>query len=380
MKSRYLVISTSFAMFSMFFGSGNLVFPLTVGRDSGGHFLLATIGIVLTGVIVPFLGVLAMMLFKGDTQSFFGSLGKPARFWLPFVILSLMGPFGVLARCLTVAHGSFRLLFPDISMQWFSLISCVIIFLLTINKNRIIPLLGSLLTPFLLASLGLIIGCGYWFSERPGQIQGMSWNALKGGIFQGYQTMDLLAAFFFSTFVINHLEKGCSEKGNQSSALPIFLKATLLGAGLLSLVYCGLVYLGSVYAGGLSNIPPEEMLGVIAFYAIGKASAPIVCMAVVLACFTTAFVLATLFAEFLQKEVVKEKIDYKSAMVITLVIAFFVSTLEFAGIARILGPILEVLYPALIVLTMVNAAHKLWGFKSHRWPVALTLLAKICTI
>src|SRR5262245_8338583 len=109
MKNKLLIISTGFALFSMFFGSGNLVFPLVVGKESGGHYLLATLGIFLTGVVVPFLGVIAMMLYKGDNQKFFGSMGKPATFWFPLIALSLMGPFGVLARCITVAHGSFRL-------------------------------------------------------------------------------------------------------------------------------------------------------------------------------------------------------------------------------------------------------------------------------
>ncbi len=70
MKNTWLVVSTGFALFSMFFGSGNLVFPITVGLESEGHYLPAALGILLTGVAVPFLGVLGMMLYKGDIYSF----------------------------------------------------------------------------------------------------------------------------------------------------------------------------------------------------------------------------------------------------------------------------------------------------------------------
>ena len=58
-------------------------------------------------------------------------------------------------------------------------------------------------------------------------------------------------------------------------------------------------------------------------------------------------------------------------------ISFFVSTLEFAGIAKFIGPILEAVYPALIMLTLVNIAHKMWGFKSSHWPVTVTLATKL---
>ena len=61
----------------------------------------------------------------------------------------------------------------------------------------------------------------------------------------------------------------------------------------------------------------------------------------------------------------------------TLVIAFFTSTLEFSGIAKILGPILEVIYPALIVLTVLSIFQKLWGWRTIRLPIALAFLAKL---
>jgi LIVCS family branched-chain amino acid:cation transporter len=67
MVKKNIILSTGLAMFSMFFGSGNLVFPLLVGQMSSGHYLSATLGILLTGVLVPFLGILAMILFNGDS-------------------------------------------------------------------------------------------------------------------------------------------------------------------------------------------------------------------------------------------------------------------------------------------------------------------------
>lgn len=167
--------------------------------------------------------------------------------------------------------------------------------------------------------------------------------------------MDLLAAFFFSAFVIKHL-----KKKEPKESLSIFLKASLVGAGLLSAVYVILVLLGSIYAEQLHNVPPQEMLGFVANIALGAWAAPIICVTVALACLTTAIVLTSLFADFLRKEITGDRINKLAAIMTTLLIAFFTSTLEFAGIARILGPTLEVLYPVLILLTVVSLSNKLF--------------------
>lgn len=380
MKSKLLFLSVGFAMFSMFFGSGNLVFPLTVGKESGSQYLAATFGIITTGVIVPFLGVIAMMLFKGDTKAFFSCMGeKIALFWFPLIALSLMGPFGVLARCITVAHGSFNLFFDHSSLIVFSLAFCLITYVVTINKGRIIPFLGSILTPILLLSLVAITFCGYWFGDQPKTIDLHVLDAFNLGIFQGYQTMDLLAAFFFSTFVIHHLESNQELKKNPAQKTKIFFKATLVGGFLLGSVYFGLVFLGASYGDLLKDVPPQEMLGVVAEQALGKFSVPFVCASIVLACFTTAVVLTHLFAEFFHQRVVQQKISLKASTLITLAIAFAVSTLEFSGIAGFLAPILETIYPALIVMTLLNITGQLWQFSSPRWPVAATLLIKLMT-
>jgi LIVCS family branched-chain amino acid:cation transporter len=372
MKQKRLVVSTGLAMFSMFFGSGNLVFPIMVGEMAEGHTWMASIGIILTGVLVPFLGILSMVLYKGDEKDFLGRLGRPAVFWFPLLALSLMGPFGVLARCITVAHGSFKLLVPTMPLPVFSLIACLFLFLACLRKRRIIALLGVILTPLLLASLFAIsyLGIGS-MPEVP--VTGSGIASLKLGIFEGYQTMDLLASFFFSGFVIQHLR---SEKSEEAS-LSLFFQSALIGAGLLAIIYGALVYLGSSFGALIASSPPQEKLGVIAEHVLGSFGAPVVAGAVVLACFTTAVVLTSLFADFFRKEVVK--ISSPLSLLLTLGIAFGISTLDFNGIQRYLGLILEVTYPALIVLTVANIIHKLWGWRLTKMPVALAVVLKVLT-
>jgi LIVCS family branched-chain amino acid:cation transporter len=382
MKKKCLVVSTGFALFSMFFGSGNLVFPITVGQESEGHYLLAALGILLTGVVVPFLGVLGMMLYQGNIYSFFSSFGRKGTFVFSFLALALMGPFGVLARCLTVAHGALLLMFPNVSLPLASLLMCFVIFFLAMNKNKVISILGAILTPFLLVSIVIIAFFGLSQDSLPdtASINGRGWLALKNGFFQGYQTMDLLAAFFFSQFVIRYLCDNVSTKIEDPSTLRIFCKASMVGAGILSSVYFILVLLGWTYSPLLFQKPPQEMLGMIAMESLGSFAAPCVCVAVVFACLTTAIVLTSLFADFLRDEVAQGKIGNALALTMTLVIGFLVSNLEFAGIAKFLGPVLETIYPALIVLTVVNIGCKIWSLKPSHWPFTLTIVAKLCTL
>jgi len=370
-KESLTVLSVGFALFSMFFGSGNLIFPIAVGLKSEGHYIIASLGVLCTCVIFPLLGMLGMMLYKGNIQEFFSCFGKKGLFLFSLLALSLMGPFGVLARCLTVIHGAWLLLFPSASLMMTSFIMCLFIYLMTINKNKIVNLLGSILTPFLLLAIGAIVFFAFREREVVETLNSHRFNAFKLGFFTGYQTMDLVASFFFSGFVINHLQK--SEK-NESKMLNLFLKASFVAASLLYIVYFALVLLGSIYATDLVAVAPQEMFGQIALKSLGFMAAPAVSVTVIFACLTTGIALTSMFAEFLQHEVAQNKIGTHSSLVITLIIAFLVSNLEFAGIANFLGPILEAIYPALISLTVINIVCKIYDMKSSHWPFTLTLV------
>jgi LIVCS family branched-chain amino acid:cation transporter len=319
-----------------------------------------------------------MTLYKGEIYDFFNCFGRKGTFLFSLLALSLMGPFGVLARCLTVAHGALSLIVPNASLPITSLFLCIVIYVLTINKNRIVSTLGTVLTPFLLLAIAVIAFFGLKQGSVPEITTAEGWTSLKNGFFQGYQTMDLLAAFFFSQFVIKHLYGKFSADNGEKSVLKHFYKASLIGAGLLSLVYFALVLLGWIYSSQLVGVAPQEMLGMIALESLGAIAAPCVCLAVLFACLTTAIVLASLFADFLRSEITQDKMGSKAALCITLAIGFCVSTFDFAGIARFLGPILEIVYPALIALTVVNIGFKFYEIKPSHWPFTLALITKLC--
>ena len=61
-----LILSSAFAMFCMFFGSGNLIFPLGIGQKVTGAYSYGILGLSVTGVILPFLGLIVTFLFQGS--------------------------------------------------------------------------------------------------------------------------------------------------------------------------------------------------------------------------------------------------------------------------------------------------------------------------
>ena len=176
--------------------------------------------------------------------------------------------------------------------------------------------------------------------------------------------MDLLAAFFFSSVVLR-----CLQNGQKSSfqtdhrLLSVAVSASFIAATLLALVYVGFSYLAAGYSSTLASVANHQMLGVLAYKLLGPSAGLVAGVAVTFACLTTEIALTVVFSEFLQKTICREKISYPVALGITLFVTFWISILHFEGIAAFLAPILQVCYPALIVLAVVNILHKLYAFK-----------------
>lgn len=378
-KSNVNIVATGLAMFSMFFGAGNVVFPLLVGIEAKDHNFYAMLGLLITAVGVPFLGLISMTLYDGDYKTFFNRIGKVPGFIVAALIMGLIGPFGALPRCIALSHSTTEMFFPGLSLPLFSIFSCLLIFLLTFRKNQIVDVLGYYLTPILLGSLAIIIVKGMIFSPAAPDSTHSPFSSFSMGFSQGYQTMDLLGAFFFSSVVIACLKPHKKEtyETNHRRILKLMGKASVIGASLLALIYIGFSFVSAFNAGELDNIPKDQILGQVALLVLGPQAGIVACIAVALACLTTAIALACVFAEFLHYDVTFGKIGYIASLIITLVISFFVSIMNFNMIIEFLAPILQILYPALIVLSILNILYKLYDVKVVVWPVALTLFASL---
>lgn len=364
-----IVLATGFAMFSMFFGAGNIVFPLATGQHAESLTAVAFAGLVITAVGVPFLGLVSILLFNGDYKAFFARLGTWPGFILSVFIMGLIGPFGAIPRCITLSYSTAKMYFPVISLPVFSIFSCLLIYALTIRKNRILDILGYILTPFLIFTLIIIILKGILEAHSMPQSQESLLAIFFKGVTDGYLTMDLLGAFFFSSVVINGLKSDLEADNSRTDVKNLIflaIKASLIGAALLALVYAGFSTIAAYNSVLLKGIPQDEMLGVLTRNILGNYAGFIATLCVALACLTTAMALASVSADFFHRDITQEKLSYPFCLMAVLAATFFISTLQFNGIAHFLQPILELCYPALIVLSSVNLAYKLTGFKPVR--------------
>lgn len=349
-----------FAIFSMFFGSGNLVFPLQIGQDTGIYWICGFLGLFLTGILLPFLGLFVIKLHRGSYLTFFGEAGSIARFALPLFTLSLLGSFGVVPRCITVAHGGIEYMFPNISLGVFSFCFSITCFFMCIKEHFIITALGKWMTPILLACLAFLIWLG--ITNAPPLVENpiTATYALQNGFFIGYSTMDLFAAFFFSAFIFNQVQAKLKTT-NDKEILRAALKPSLIGSCLLALVYLGFVFLGAHYQALTANLSPELILPTIASHLMGRNAVFLIGVIVLVSCLTTAVALNNIYAHYLCTLFNCKKDKFLFVLFCTTALSFSVSLLDFRGIAAILGPILEVSYPSIILLTVLSISLK--GYK-----------------
>lgn len=367
-------ITTGLAIFSMFFGAGNLIFPLRVGLLAGEKNLWAIGGFLITGVVLPLLGLVAIILYDGDYKAFFNRIGKIPGAALTLFCMLIIGPLIAMPRIVTLSHIMIAPFLNNITLPLFTLLFLAITFLGTYKENKIINLLGNYISPALLVSLLIIIGKGLLWRESATQATNsgpiLFWENVK----VGYKTLDVLGAIFFSSIVITLLKRSLpnqSEKSLHKLAL-LGLKAGSIAVSLLAVIYIGMSYLGVFHGVGLAHLNEGELFSAVSFRILGDYGAIIIAIAVLMACFSTIIALAVVVAEYLQHSLFREKISYITALLIVLCITGIISNFGLTAILKHSGPIIDLGYPVLIVLTLLNIAYKLFDFKPVKTPVAIT--------
>lgn len=364
------------ALFSMFFGAGDLIWPLILGGNSGDQNFFAMLGLLMTGVTLPLLGLLAMMLFQGDHRSFFGIMGKNSAFLIIFLVQVILGPAGSIPRLLTLSYATLKpYLFEGMSLVMFSVLASAVVLAFTLRPQKMIAILGMVLTPLLLICLAAIVGIGF-YNHPEQQVAALSSSeAFSGGIKVGYNTLDLIASFMFAPLVLAHFTGDSFDNTPEGKKIVFvkMVKACLFAAGLLSAMYIGLTYVASYYTPLLDpNHLPEERLSAISLYLLGPTGALISCFAVSMACLTTAIPLVSIFANYMKEDLFGGKGGVLMPILATLTISVILANVGFMGIAAMLSPILQILCPGLIVLSVFNIFHKLFETRVPKMPVFAT--------
>jgi LIVCS family branched-chain amino acid:cation transporter len=373
------ILSVALAIFAMLFGSGNIVYPLGLGRDMGDMALYAMIGFSVTAVLVPLLGIIVMTLYDGSYEAFFATIGRVPGKIVIFCCMLLVGPFCIIPRSISLAHGSLSWIFPQLQIFAFSLIATIILYSLTSRQSGLLNILGKILGPLKLFLLSAIIVKGFFVAANPVNCGLSVGSVLTHGAFVGYGTLDLIAAFFFTNIILVGLKRktGDQELSNKQ-VFSTTLQGGLLGSLLLGAVYAGFVIVSSFQSMVCQGIDEKKLLSELAFQLLGQAGGVLASVTIAVACLTTAVALTTVFADYLSKDFFKKTISYHIALYITLFITLIFSNYGFATIMKFALPVVSILYPALIALALANIARKLLDINFSKVAfygvLALTLL------
>lgn len=377
------VFTTGLAIFSMLFGAGNLIYPLIIGMTAGNLTWIGMIGFLITAAILPLLGLVAMILFDGDYQDFFGRLGYIPSKVLIFLSLLIIGPVVAIPRIVTLSHVMIAPFIPIELLQTSSqlssaLFACIFLgltFLASCRENKIIDILGKYISPILLASLAIIIAKGFWSADSIVPAQDIPWNILIKNIVRGYETLDLLGAIFFASIILSLLK---AKRPNQSSAQLAAqgFKSGILGVFFLCLVYIGMSLVSMFHSHGMTHLDAGALFREISFHILGNNGAIIISLAVLMACLSTAIALVAVFAEYIQQTLLYNRISYVTALLITLVCSMPLSIFGLSTILEVTGgPIVYIGYPVIITITVCNIAYKLFHFNWIKLPVLIVFIA-----
>lgn len=370
-----LSLSTGVAIFSMFFGSGNVVFPLLLGAQTGAQVPWALLGLTISAVGAPLLGLLSSVLFQGDPKAFFYRIGQIPGYIVVLLILGLLGPIGVIPRCFTVAHAAVMPYFPGLSLFMFSILCGALTLFLLWRREWVLEILGVWLSPLLILTLLVIIGVG--MVQAP-PLPASHYGPLEAtieGLVVGYNTMDLMASILFSVSIWLLLKEAVPEK----QLVPTYVKASIVGGGLLGLIYVGLSYISATHASHLTSEMPVRILADLSIYLLGDKLGLMANIAIFLACLTTIMSLALAVVDVLHVETMNTWIgkklpySYGVMMFICVLVSVIFSNLGFEKIMGFLVPILQICYPALIVLAICNILYKLYDYRWVKIPVYGTL-------
>lgn len=374
-------VVTGLAIFSMLFGAGNLMYPLTVGITSGDQTWLGMLGFFITAVCLPVMGLIGMILFDGNYEQFFERLGRIPGAITIFICMMIIGPMLAIPRITTLSHIMISPFMPflqeinPLNSFIFALVFLGITFAATYRENKIVEILGNFISPALLVSLAIIIVKGILSAHTIAHVVTPPAQIFTENLIRGYETLDLLGALFFAAIVLNILKKTLGKEISQNPRLLAWvgLKAGLIGVACLGAVYIGMSVLGAYHGYGLESANAGELFREISFRILGAHGAFIIATAVLMACLSTAIALSAVVAEYVQFTLFKNKISFVTALIITLLACI---PLSIGGLGQILkltaGPLIYIGTPILIAITLCNILYKLIGFKYIKVPVVVT--------
>ena len=381
------VFVLGFALFAMFFGAGNLIFPPALGIVTGTNWMISFLVYILADAGLAILALLAFFRCQeGFQNSISIQLDKTTSFLLILFNTLCIGPFIAIPRtAATTFDIAVKPLLGTSFPGWTSWVAGGIYFglvlILCLRPGKVVDIIGKVLSPTMFVALLVLIGIGI---VRPlGKVApgSSTMAAVKLGLESGYQTMDMLGALLFAVVTLSSVRQaGITSPKKQFRLVAL---AGLVAAFALFVVYGGLTYLGASISGerGLAANALNDRAGLLVLIVrrlVGPAGTLLLGFIVTAACLTTSIGLASSCSQNIE-ELTHGKLPYRPVLIGMILFSYVVSNLGTTAILNIAGPILNVIFPVFIMLVILSFLPKRINQETYSAPYG-ALCAFIVTV
>ena len=359
LRQKILVAGT---LFGMFFGAGNLIFPVHLGQMAGQNALPAIIGFIITAVGIPILGVAAIGITHSDgLQTLSGKVGKGYGIFFTCLLYLTIGPLFAIPRCATVSFttGITPLLGADsperLYLLLFSAVFFAFVLFFSLRPGKITVWIGKIINPlflffFAVLMLAALLAPGAAVSAVE-PVEAYQSDAFFPALIEGYGTMDAIAGLAFGIVVIDVIRRMGVD--NDDAIAEDVLSSGLLTGALMALIYVVSIVVGA-QSRGLFELSENGGIALtqIAGHYLGGVGLFILAFTITFACLKTSIGLVTACAETFSK-MTNGKISYRSWAILFTVFSFAVSNIGLSAIIEYSIPMLMLIYPPAIALILL---------------------------
>ena len=359
MRQKILVAGT---LFGMFFGAGNLIFPVHLGQLAGRNVIPAIIGFIVTAVGIPIFGVAAIGITHSDgLQTLSSKVGKGYGIFFTCLLYLTIGPLFAIPRCATVSFttGITPLLGADsperLYLLLFSAVFFAFVLFFSLRPGKITVWIGKIINPlflffFAVLMLAALLAPGAAVSAVE-PVEAYRSDAFFPALIEGYGTMDAIAGLAFGIVVIDVIRRMGVD--NDDTIAEDVLSSGLLTGALMALIYVVSIVVGA-QSRGLFELSENGGIALtqIAGHYLGGVGLFILAFTITFACLKTSICLVTACAETFSK-MTNGKISYRSWAILFTVFSFAVSNIGLSAIIEYSIPMLMLIYPPAIALILL---------------------------
>lgn len=372
-------------LFGLFFGAGNLIFPVQMGQLAGEHTFSATIGFLIAGVGLPMLGIIGSAL--SQSESLF-DMARPigSKYSILFTCLLYLtiGPLFAIPRTATVAFEVGMNPFINeenlkIGLFIFSFIFFAVTLYFSLKPGRILDWVGRYLTPIFLVLLSILLVATYikpmgQVTQYPSQGNYIT-QPLFTGLIDGYNTMDALASLAFAIIIISNIQKLGVKKPRYIAIETI--KSGLVAVVGMTIIYSSLAYMGATSLGSVNRADNGgTILSMVSNHYFGFIGKVLLAGIVGIACIKTAIGLITSCAEIFSK-MFPRSLSYRNYAILFTVFSFTIANFGLNNIIQLSIPVLMFIYPLAITLILLSLLTPFIHKSSviYKWTTGLTIIA-----